>query len=161
MSAPTTSSRAPSVNWASGAIAGVGAGIIATFVQLALWLASSAPLAAMFARDTRMAAAIAMGSSVLPPPLTLAWDIVTAATMVHFALSAIYGLLLAPLLARLRMRAAIVAGAGFGLIVYCVNMYGFTSIFPWFAASRDWITATAHAAFGLALAYLYKARTLA
>jgi hypothetical protein len=35
-------------------------------------------------------------------------------------------------------------------------MYGLSALFPWFASSRDWITAAAHLAFGVALAGVYR-----
>ncbi|MGA8147390.1 MAG: hypothetical protein WB870_07435 [Gallionellaceae bacterium] len=43
---------------------------------------------------------------------------------------------------------AYVAGVGFGVALYVVNLYGFTAIFPWFAQSRGWITLIAHGVFG-------------
>jgi uncharacterized membrane protein YagU involved in acid resistance len=143
------------INWTAGVIGGIGAGIIATVVQVALWRACDFPLPEIFFRDARLAAAIVMGRTVLPPPATFDWTVMLAATIVHFALSIVYGLLLAPLLARLEPRRALFAGAAFGLLLYGTNMYGFTLIFPWFEASRDWITATAHASFGMAAAWLY------
>lgn len=47
-------------------------------------------------------------------------------------------------------------GAGFGLVVYWVNFYGFTEVFPWFAAARNWITVFAHIVFGIVAAWAYK-----
>jgi hypothetical protein len=32
--------------------------------------------------------------------------------------------------------------------LYALNMYGFTALFPWFIATRDWITLCAHIVFG-------------
>jgi hypothetical protein len=78
------------------------------------------------------------------------------ATLVHFALSVAYGLILSRLISRLRARASLLAGAAFGLCLYAVNMYGFTSVFPWFNASRDWITAATHVAFGMSGAGAYR-----
>jgi hypothetical protein len=40
----------------------------------------------------------------------------------------------------------------FGLLLYGVNMYGFTAAFAWFEACRDWITLAAHLVFGIMLA---------
>jgi hypothetical protein len=136
-------------------VAGVGAGIIATGVQLALWWIFAIPLPDILLRDARLAAAIVMGRSVLPPPATFQWSVMLAATGVHFALSICYGLILAPVLSRLERWYALSAGALFGLLLYAVNMYGFTEIFPWFEASRDWITVAAHTAFGISAAVLY------
>jgi hypothetical protein len=35
-------------------------------------------------------------------------------------------------------------------------MYGFTAVFPWFEAARDWITLVTHIVFGITLAGTYK-----
>jgi hypothetical protein len=35
-------------------------------------------------------------------------------------------------------------------------MYGFTTVFPWFEATRDWITIVTHMVFGVAIAGTYK-----
>jgi hypothetical protein len=56
----------------------------------------------------------------------------------------------------LRVVPPMLVGALFGLAVYGVNMYGFTAVFPWFEATRDWITIAAHLAFGVAAAGIYK-----
>jgi hypothetical protein len=144
-----------SINPMAAIVAGAGAGVLATIVQLALWRAFAFPLPDILFRDARLAAAILMGPEVLPPPATFDWKVMLAATIVHFALSICYGLILAPLLSRLDMARALLAGVLFGLILYATNMYGFTAIFPWFEASRDWITVAAHVSFGMALAGIY------
>jgi hypothetical protein len=78
------------------------------------------------------------------------------ATLVHFALSIIYGLSVSWIIARLRAAPSLLVGAIFGLAVYAVNMYGFTTVFPWFEAARGWITIAAHLAFGIAAAGVYR-----
>jgi len=144
------------MNWLVAIFSGLSAGIIATAVQLALWWAALLPVTHMLLRDSRLAAAIVMGRSVLPPPVTFAWDVMLVATLIHLALSAAYGCALAPLISRLSLRRSMLAGAIFGLALFALNMYGFTLLFPWFDASRDWITVVAHVAFGMSAAVLYK-----
>jgi len=144
------------MNWVAAILAGLGAGIIATAVQMALWWTAPLPVTDMLLRDSRLAAAILMGKSVLPPPASFAWDVMLVATLIHFALSAAYGCALAPCISRLSLPRSMLAGAIFGLALFALNMYGFTLLFPWFAASRDWITAVTHAAFGICSAALYK-----
>jgi uncharacterized membrane protein YagU involved in acid resistance len=78
------------------------------------------------------------------------------ATLVHFALSIVYGLALAPVISRLRTAPSLLAGAAFGLCLYGINMYGFSAVFPWFEAARDWITLVTHVVFGAAVAGAYK-----
>jgi uncharacterized protein YndB with AHSA1/START domain len=144
--------------WAHAAAAGIAAGTVATVAQMALWRLAAWPLREMLWRDTRLAAAIVMGRGVLPPPETFDWTILGAASAVHTALSIVYGLVLAPLVMRLNLGLALAAGALFGLLLYGVNMYGFTAVFPWFEASRDWITMMAHLVFGITLAAFCKYR---
>ena len=54
------------------------------------------------------------------------------------------------------MHAALLAGGVLVLALFVVNMYGFTALFPWFAASRDGITLAAHIAFGVVAAGAYR-----
>jgi uncharacterized protein YndB with AHSA1/START domain len=142
--------------WMNAAVAGIAAGAIATVAQMALWRLAAWPLREMLLRDTRLAAAIVMGRGVLPPPATFDWAALCAAGAVHTLLSVIYGLILAPAVRYLDFCQALAAGAVFGLLLYGVNMYGFTAVFPWFEASRDWITLSAHLVFGITLAALCK-----
>jgi len=45
----------------------------------------------------------------------------------------------------------IIAGAGYGLGIYIVNLYGLTLLFPWFSVARGGVTLATHLLFGLAL----------
>ncbi len=146
----------PTIHWPSAALAGIAAGIVATIGQIVLWWVASEPLPAMLLRDARLTAAIVMGREVLPPPATFAWSVMGVATFVHFALSIVYGLTFSLLVSRLNTTLALVVGAFAGACLYAVNMYGFTLVFPWFAAARDGITAATHVIFGVALAAVYK-----
>jgi hypothetical protein len=47
-------------------------------------------------------------------------------------------------------------GAGFGALLYCVNLYGFTAIFPWFTEARGGITFVAHLVFGVTAMLSYR-----
>jgi hypothetical protein len=147
--------RSDQIGWKAGIIAGTGAGVIATLVQLLLWWINAEPLPEIFYRDARMAAAIILGQAVLPPPSTFDPMVMLAASVIHLALSIVYGLALAVPLSRLARRPALAAGAAFGLLLYGINMHGFTAVFPWFEASRDWITVAAHLAFGVSAAWIY------
>lgn len=104
----------------------------------------------------RMIAAMAMGEGVLPPPATFDVGIVMVAMIVHFLLSIIFAVMLAFPIARMGFGAALGVGAAFGLLLYLVNFYGFTAIFPWFAMARSWVSIVAHILFGLIAAWSYK-----
>lgn len=135
----------------AGAVAGIAAGTVATFAQMAIWWGAGHPVWATLLRDARFAAAIVLGPEVLPPPNDFDWTVMLVATAVHFALSIVYGCTFALAVRTRRPAPAAGAGLAFGAIVYGVNMYGFTAAFPWFAATRDWITLAAHLVFGAGL----------
>lgn len=154
---PPCSDRLPGyqcrrINPLTTILSGVFAGTLATIAQLALWWLSETPILATLLRDARLTAAIVMGPGVLPPPASAQWDILIVAGLLHLGLSAIYAIIPALLACRLGTRPALATGAGYGLAIYAVNLYGFTAVFPWFAVSRDWVTMLAHAVFGIALA---------
>jgi hypothetical protein len=132
-------------------VVGIGAGILATIAQIALWRLAGTPILETLFRDARLTAALLMGPGVLPPPATAQWDILLVATLIHFALSISYALLPALLAGRLSAGPAIVAGALYGLGIYVVNLYGFTLLFPWFSVARDWVTLLTHLVFGMGL----------
>ena len=146
----------PRIHWRSAALAGIAAGVVATLAQIALWWVSSEPLPAILFRDARLTAAIFMGREVLPPPATFDGSVMLIATLVHFALSIAYALTLSVFISRLRTPLSLLAGAAFGLLLYAINMYGFTFVFPWFEAARDWVTAATHVVFGVVVAAVCK-----
>ncbi len=104
----------------------------------------------------RLIAAIIMGKGVLPPPATFDIGVFMAAMAVHFPLSIVFSLVLAWIVARFDMGVAVLIGAGFGLLLYLVNFYGSTAIFPWFAMARNWITIFTHIMFGVIAVAAYK-----
>lgn len=132
-------------------VVGVGGGILATFVQIVLWWLADMPVVETLIRDTRLTAAVLMGPEVLPPPLTLRWDIVLLAALTHFAISIACTIAPALLASRLPAGPNLVAGAWYGLGIYIVNLHGFTLLFPWFSVARDWATLLTHVFFGMAL----------
>jgi uncharacterized membrane protein YagU involved in acid resistance len=103
----------------------------------------------------RMIAAITMGSAVLSPPDTFDSGAVSAAVVIHFALSLVYALVFAFIGKGRSVRADALFGAAFGLLLYLVNFYVFTLQFPWFAEARNWATILAHLAFGAVLGATY------
>lgn len=136
----------------------VWSGLIAGLVFVVLEMALVALIGGGSAwGPPRMIAAIAMGSDVLPPPATFDFGIVAVGLIVHFVLALILATILAYGVYRMTMGSAIATGAAFGLLIYLVNFYLFTAVFPWFAEARTGITIFAHIVFGLVLAWSYKA----
>ena len=142
--------------WRAMIWAGVMAGIVSTLVQILLWLVFADDFPAILYRDARLTAAMVLGGSVLLPPATFDVGVMLTATLIHFMLSITYAALLALSAARFDTIPALLAGVGFGVALYMVNLYGFTAIFPWFAQARGWITLIAHAVFGVTAISVYR-----
>jgi len=103
----------------------------------------------------RMIAAIGMGKGVLPPPATFDTGIMMVAMLIHFGLSVILAFLFAFIARGRAVGMATMIGAAFGLVVYLVNFYGMTAVFPWFAMGRGWIGIFAHVMYGAVLGWVY------
>jgi hypothetical protein len=103
----------------------------------------------------RMTAAITMGTVMLPPPDTFDLSVVLPSAIIHFALSLIYALIFAFIAKGRSMRADALLGAGFGLLLYVINFYGFTALFPWFVEMRHWSTVLAQLVYGAVLGATY------
>ena len=103
----------------------------------------------------RMIAAIGMGKEVLPPPATFDAGIMMVAMLIHFGLSVILAFLFAFIARGRTVGMATMIGAAFGLVVYMINFYGMTAVFPWFAMARGWIGIFAHIVYGAVLGWVY------
>lgn len=103
----------------------------------------------------RMIAAIGLGKGVLPPPATFDAGIMMVAMLIHFVLSVILAFLFAFIARGRTVGMATMIGAAFGLVVYLVNFYGMTAVFPWFAMGRGWIGIFAHVMYGAVLGLVY------
>lgn len=136
-------------------LAGVSAGILSTFAQLLLWVAFGEDALGLLLRDSRLTAALVLGHGVLPPPATFDIEVMLAATAIHFLLSIFYAAVLLPV-RRSGPVVSYLAGAGFGIVLYFVNMHGFTAIFPWFAEARGGITLATHVVFGVTVSMSYQ-----
>jgi hypothetical protein len=141
------------IDWRSALWAGLIAG--AVFMMMEMTLVALAGMG--FWAPPRMIAAMALGPSVLPPPPTFDLGVFMVAMAIHFVLSIAYAFAFAGAISRwdLEIGMSIVAGAVFGLILYVVNFYAFTGLFPWFADARGWIGIISHAVFGAVLAWTY------
>jgi hypothetical protein len=140
----------PRSGWDSIFWAGVTAGSLAALFQALVWISFTDDFPAVLYRDARLTAAVILGTSVLPPPATFDVSIMLTATLVHFGLSFFYAGLLAAS-APIRNVSALLLGITFGIVLYLVNLYGFTLIFPWFTHARGWITLVTHVVFGVSL----------
>ncbi len=153
MEEPTTVT-ARVIDWKAAIIAGIIAGAIFMMLEMMLvpLIGGGSPWG-----PPRMIAAIGMGKDVLPPPADFAVAPLMVAMLIHFPLSIVFAVILAVVIQRFGLGLAILIGAIFGLILYFVNFYGFTAIFPWFAMARNGISIFSHIVFGAAAAWIYKA----
>ncbi len=144
------------LNWKAVIWASIVAGIVFMMLEMALvaTIGGQSPWG-----PPRMIAAIVMGESVLPPPATFDAGIMMVAMMIHFATSILLGVILGWAVSQWKMSlaTAIIAGTIFGLLIYFVNFYLMTAVFPWFAMARGGIAAFAHAMFGFVLGWVYHA----
>lgn len=144
------------IDWKAAVWAGLVAGIVFMMLEMVLvaTLGGGSPWG-----PPRMIGAMLLGPEVLPPPATFDVGVFLVAMVIHFILSIILAFPLAWVISRWRLSlgASIGAGAVFGLIIYLINFYGFTALFPWFANARTPITLVAHIVFGLVLGWTYHA----
>lgn len=140
-------------DWSASGWAGFVAGAAFIVIQISF--------TSMFSGDAntdaiRQIAAIALGESVLPSPTPFTAIVFLAAMGVHMIMSLIYARILAAIINGMTAERAMLIGAGFGAALYAVNYYAFTNAFPWFIASRGWVTLFSHVVFGVLAAGVYQ-----
>ncbi|KVV21726.1 sodium:proline symporter [Burkholderia cepacia] len=136
--------------------AAFAAAVGSTVVELLLWPIAGDDAIGNLLRDARLTAAIVMGRRVLDVSAGFDPLVMAVATFVHLVLSLVYAAVLAKTIRTLSLAAALLAGGAFGLILYGVNLYVFTAIFPWFVPVRGAITLVAHLVFGITAAAAYR-----
>lgn len=104
----------------------------------------------------RFMAAIVLGEAVLPPPTGFDLGVVVTAVALHFTLSVLYSLVLAFIVHRWGILVSIFGGALFGLALYLINLFTFTTFFPWFYPARAWPFAAVHILFGAVAGGIYE-----
>ena len=143
------------LNLRASLCAGLAAAVVSTLAQVAAWIAFTDAFPAILWRDARFAAAIVLGKTALDDTHSFA-TVWVAATVVHFALSIAYAMLLGVALRKSTRLAAVLAGTFFGALIFVVNMHLLTRYFPWFIEARDPITLAAHVVFGVTAALVYR-----
>ena len=132
-------------------LAGFIAGTIATLAQVLLWILIGENAWLLLLRDAQLTAALVLGTRVLAPVVEFNSGVLLVATGVHFLLSVTYAALLLPMARRSAVVPTLFIGAGFGAMLYLLNLYGLTVVFAWFAEARGGITLTVHCVFGMAV----------
>lgn len=136
------------------ALAGVLAGLAAGCAYLAAQMLFARLAGGVGSEPLQRIAAMLLGPAVLPPPAQWSTTIVGIALIVHLPLSALYGRLIAMLVAHLDGFAVpALAGTVVGVVIYVVHRWIVApSLFPWFEASRSMVTALDHVLFGVVAA---------
>jgi hypothetical protein len=145
-----------SPDWAAAAVAGLAAGAVLMVLDL-LWSSIFTPEGPW--RTSHMIAPIFLGRSAVGAGYSFSITVVSIALVTHYVLGVIFGLIMAAVLAQLRLDRkpgqAACAGAIMGLVLYLVNFDLLVVFFPWLAWLRGWDTVAAHVVFGVVAAYLY------
>lgn len=146
-----SSSRRPA--WRAAVLAGIIASIVFQLLEILLIpsFGGGSPWG-----PARMIAAMVMGPRVLPPPATFDLGIVLVALVVDIVLAVIYTAILGRLISRWNFGSSLLVAAVFGVLLYFINFYGFTVIFPWFVMGRNGVTLCTHIVFSLTAVLAYK-----
>lgn len=143
------------INWSAAA----RAGIIGGAVFLALDMVLTSLSGGSGSEPLRLIAAIMLGDTVLSPSASFFPSIMLVGLIVHAVLSILYGLTISTLVNRTGLATAALLGSIAGLGLYVLNFYIFTSVFPWFANARIWVTVLVHLVFGFVVASSYTLMT--
>ncbi|MCB8936451.1 MAG: hypothetical protein H6663_13380 [Candidatus Promineofilum sp.] len=141
------------MDWRAAIIAGLLAGALTMLLWVILLaLTTGGSVWAPF----HHVAAILLGQSVLTPSQTINFQVVLTGAVIHLFLSVLYSVILAFIIHRWGLWVGIVGGAIFGLALYVINYYTFTTLYPWFFPLRGWIALMGHIVFGAAAGGIYE-----
>ena len=137
------------------------AAVYSGIVAGAIFIVSQTVMAAVFVGQSpwvhpRLIAGIIMGDAALVPLTTFSLPVILLGLAVHFSLAVVYSFALIWMASLRSFRFLTVDGAIFGFILYYINYYGLTVVFPWFALSRNWPNVLNHVLFGMIAAFTYK-----
>jgi len=141
------------LNWSAAIWASVIAGLV--FAALEVVLAPIARGASPW-MPLHFIGAIGLGQSALTPLDTFDLKVVSVAVAIHMALAVLYGVILALIIERMDTAWAIVVGGIYGLALYYINFYGFSSVFPWWADARGAVSIFTHILQSGLMAWIYK-----
>ncbi|KVW32025.1 hypothetical protein [Burkholderia ubonensis] len=142
-------------DWRAAVIGGCVAGVVFLAIEML-----AMPVAGRSLWDApRMIAAIVTGRNTLAHPAMFEPDVMLVALVVDFALSILFAVILAVIIAPFSLDSSVgmasLVGAVFGVALYAINFYGMTRWFPWFADARNWASLFSHVVFGLVASDTY------
>src|ERR1700687_82530 len=97
----------------------------------------------------RAIAAMVFGPDTLEPDDEYQLGAMALGLGLHFSFSVLYALAFCRLLVEFPSEVAPWLGMLFGVVLYSVDLYGFSNLFPWLSAMRSFDTLVSHALFGL------------
>jgi uncharacterized membrane protein YagU involved in acid resistance len=151
--------RAP--DWAAAIGAGLVAGAVLMVLDL-LWSATMSPSVAAGDpwRNTHRVAAIVLGPEALGGTgFDLA--VVAVALATHYLLGIVFAVAFAVVIDGFHYESSLgvllLMGVVFGTLLYLLDFYAMSNVFPWMAEMRGWATYIAHLVFGMTVALAYPA----
>ncbi|MAT43570.1 MAG: hypothetical protein CL609_14630 [Anaerolineaceae bacterium] len=134
----------------------VAAGLISGFTMLIIsillpWIFLSDPFLIV-----RIMASVLLGPSVISPQAGLVPGIYVVAILTHFFLSIFFAMLIVLIFHRWGMIVAFIGGAVMGFVIYFMNYYTFSLVFPWLLPYHTWMLLTGHIVFGALVGTLYE-----
>jgi hypothetical protein len=132
--------------------AGLLSGLIMLLISIVLpWLFVGDPFLIV-----RLIASILLGPGVIPAQAGIVPGIYVVALITHFSLSIIFAFLIALIFYRWGIVVSLFGGAIMGAVVYFMNYYTFSLIFPWLFPYRNWMLLLAHIFFGALAGALFE-----
>lgn len=148
------------IAWGPAVFAGLAGGLAFLILQmfLTMVIGGESPWA-----PVRMMASIVLGRGAIAPSATFDLYVLFVGIVVHFVLAMIYGVVFAFFVHRWHMGLwrwsawlAAAVGGVCGIVLYALNFYAFTHVFPWFAEARTVVTFFDHIVFGVVTGVAYE-----
>ncbi|MGU7772733.1 hypothetical protein ACV229_21485 [Burkholderia sp. MR1-5-21] len=145
-----------SPDWIAAAVAGLAGGALVIVLEF-FW--STMVLYESPWQPVHKIAAMVMGRSALEQMSQFSFGIVATALLLHYALGAIMGMMLAAIIAPFHFDSSVgmaaIVGVVFGIVAYVWNFYVMTAVFPWFVSERGSGPLLANLLFGAVTATAY------
>ncbi len=135
--------------------AAAGAGVVAAAASLVVLLLLAPVMGVNAMEPLYMIAAVVLGGEILAAAPVFNIGVVAAAVGVHLVLSLVYAFVLSAIIHNQSKAVGIGIGLGFGLMLYILNLYFFTALFPWFVDGRNWVGVLAHIVWGVSVGWVY------
>ncbi len=142
----------PPIDWLAILWAGLLSGLAMLILSIILpWMILGDPLLII-----RLMASLLLGPQVIPLRSGLVPGIYLVALITHFSLSLFFTVLIVLVFHRWGMLVAFIGGAIFGLLIYIVNYFSFSTVFPWLRPYGNWMLLAANVLFGALAGTLYE-----